>query len=990
MVDHPIWGVLIQPYTAEPSSEGRYQLLEQAFHASAEELQTYTYAEQQAVSIAAQYTDRSLMKLFSREKTYNDFVRKLSEKSWKENIRPFIEEKLVAVMDIVCREKLPFYQKQPGSKLLLPHHAYYIPEENIKTRFRFRIDEKSFQYRLYATSMGEELDLIEKKPVIVLSSSPAILLAGMNVWRFNNLEARRVLPFTHKHTIHVETTQTMKYLHNILLPVARFHPIDVEGIEIKKIREVCSPVLSIEDSIYTDSLLYLRYRYGEDWFDRPATQPGEKEVWLEESEGTPWIRILSRNYTAEQRAIHWLNRHDLQQVSDTLFRLSPNSVLPGISGWMLHYRQELASRFELISLHQKASYHLEEMQLEQDFTEERDWFELRITVCIDDLRIPFVRFRRHILNGQREYTLPDGRIVLLPEEWFTMYPPLLEQAEEKKSVLRIPSSFVGIVEPLLEENQRKRLHSYTQKEKLPTPAGLKARLRPYQQTGFSWLLHLNKNGFGACLADDMGLGKTLQTLALLQQIYGYSSVNESSPTVGEEKEAPSIADEKGQFLLFTTGEETQNSSPASIPDSGQRSLSSTDTPALPASLIVVPTSLLHNWRQEIRRFTGLRMVCLSNNDQFRLHNLKGYFDKQQLVVTTYGMLRHNITTLAAYRFEYVILDESQHIKNSDSVTFRSAISLRSNHRLVLTGTPIENSLKDLWAQFRFIQPGLLGSEKDFQAHYIQPIRMGNALQALRLKQLISPFILRRNKKEVAPELPALTEEVILCDMSSAQEEVYKEEKNSLRNLLLHETEREQPAHSLTVLNGITRLRQLACHPRLVLPDYEHRSGKLEQILAAVETLQSEGHKVLIFSSFVKHLEIVADAFRQRHWQYAMLTGSTKEREKEIQHFSSSEQVIAFLISLKAGGVGLNLTEADYVFIIDPWWNPAAENQAIARAHRIGQDKQVFVYRFITEATIEEKILQLQEEKQRLADTFVTDNDPFLSLSDAEWAKLLEM
>lgn len=983
---------MILPYTAEPQPQGGYQLLEQAFHSTKEELNRFDTAVQQIVGMASQYTDRNLMKLFSREKTHSNFLRKLTEKNWKENIRPFIEEKLASIMEVIRTHQLPLYQKQPGSKLLLPHHAYQVNTQPIQVRFHFRIEEDCFRYRLYATREGEEIDLTEKKPVIVLSSDPAILLAGMDVWIFHNLEARRVLPFTHKDTVRVETTQICKYLRNILLPVARFHPIGVEGIEVHTSRETCHPVLSIEDSIYTDSLLHLRYRYGNDWFDRPATQPGERQVWLEEKEGKPWIRILKRSYTAEQKAISWLTRHHLQQVSDTLFHLSPTSGQPGLSAWMLHHRRELIQHFELVSLQQRSSYYLEEMRLEQDLTEERDWFELRITVCIGDLRIPFVRFRRHILNGRREYTLPDGRIVLLPEEWFTTYPPLLQEAQEEDTALRIRPSFVGWIEPLLETSQRQKLHTYTQKENLPIPEGLKARLRPYQQTGFSWLVHLSKNGFGGCLADDMGLGKTLQTLALLQYIYGYTPPTEL-PAVTVLP--PPKADEKGQFFLFA--EETIAPLPESPactvktqPASTDQPLSLENTPRLAASLIVVPTSLLHNWRQEIRRFTHLRAVCLSNNDQFRLRDLKGYLDRQQLIVTTYGMLRQNVGSLSVYRFEYVILDESQHIKNSDSVTFRSAVSLQSNHRLVLTGTPIENSLKDLWAQFRFIQPDLLGSEKNFQAAYIQPIRQGNALQAQRLKQLISPFILRRGKKEVAPELPALTEEVILCDMSAAQEEIYKEEKNNLRNLLLQKKEHHQPSHSLTVLNGITRLRQLACHPQLVLPDYNQRSGKLEQILTAVETLRSEGHKVLIFSSFVKHLEIVAHAFRQQEWKYAMLTGSTTLRQQEIERFANSPEIVAFLISLKAGGVGLNLTEADYVFIIDPWWNPAAENQAIARAHRIGQDKQVFVYRFITAHTIEEKILDLQQEKQKLADTFVTDNDPFGTLSDEEWAQLLEM
>jgi SNF2 family DNA or RNA helicase len=254
--------------------------------------------------------------------------------------------------------------------------------------------------------------------------------------------------------------------------------------------------------------------------------------------------------------------------------------------------------------------------------------------------------------------------------------------------------------------------------------------------------------------------------------------------------------------------------------------------------------------------------------------------------------------------------------------------------------------------------------------------------------LLEPFILRRSKSDVAPELPSLTEEVLYCGMTEQQEELYKDERNRLRSILLHELEVESEKRNFTIINGIMRLRQLACHPRLTLKDFREESGKMEEIVGTFETLRSEGHKVLIFSSFVQHLELVAKAFTKRKWKYAMLTGSTTNREEEITRFADDENIQAFLISLKAGGVGLNLTQADYIFIIDPWWNPAAEMQAIGRAHRIGQQKQVMAYRFITQDSIEEKMMQLQAEKRKLAESFITDNNPLDSLTDSEWEMLL--
>ena len=453
------------------------------------------------------------------------------------------------------------------------------------------------------------------------------------------------------------------------------------------------------------------------------------------------------------------------------------------------------------------------------------------------------------------------------------------------------------------------------------------------------MVQLNKQEFGGCLADDMGLGKTLQTLTLLQYIY--------------KPQEP--------------GKHTRR----------------------PATLIVVPTSLLHNWRREAERFTLLSIGEYNSNTAFPKGRPEAFFRRFHLIFTTYGMMRNNIDILRTHTFEYVVLDESQNIKNNESLTFRAVIQLRCNHRLALTGTPIENSLKDLWTQFRFLQPDLLGEESAFQKQFIVPIRQGNTRMQKRLQQLIAPFILRRSKSEVAPELPSLTEETIYCDMPEEQEERYKQEKNSLRNILLRQPENKDRFHTFNILNGILRLRLLACHPRLIFPEFDGISGKMGQIIDTFDTLQSEGHKVLIFSSFVKHLEILAEIFRERGWKYALLTGTTNDRPSEIAHFTEQNDVQAFLISLKAGGVGLNLTQADYVFIIDPWWNPAAEAQAIARAHRIGPDKQVIAYRFITQNSIEEKILQLQEDKRKLAETFITDSDALPALSNEQWVDLLK-
>ena len=932
--EHPILGILLIPYIAERLNDGTLQLVEQAFHASPEAMSIMSEAERQAIDIASYYTEKYLMGLYSREKTVSRFLHKLSEdpERIKNNIRPFIEKKLLEMLALIRENGLPFYQKQAGSKILYAHHIYHINPHDVEIRVTFHVDSKTFRYQLQCYYEGQPFSLSELKPVVVLTSSPATLLLGMELYFFPHIESARILPFTKKRSISVDALQIEKYIDNIVIPIARYHDIETHGLNITEEECACEAVLSFEDATYNGQALQLVFRYGDQTF-APDSANEMKKIIYRKTSGE--IGFFPRNITVEEQAVQLLTNAGLQQLNATHFQLSAKAPEKTIVEWINNHREMLQQSFHLTSNVGNALYCLDEIRIEQSCDDEVDWFELHITVVIGNLRIPFSRFRKHILEEKREYLLPDGRMILLPEEWFSKYANLLEMGVQTEKGIRLKHAFIGAVQTALGEDGVKKFPAKQQIHNVAVPRTLKATLRPYQQKGFSWMVHLHKQGFGGCLADDMGLGKTLQTLTLLQYIYKPSA------------------------------------------------------PKQPATLIVVPTSLLHNWRREAKRFTGLSMMEYNNTVAIDKKRPEKFFGHFHLIFTTYGMMRNNIDILRSYTFEYIVLDESQNIKNNDSLTFRSVIQLQGKHRIALTGTPIENSLKDLWAQFRFLQPDLLGEESTFHKQFIIPIRQGNVRMEKRLQQIIAPFILRRSKSEVAPELPPLTEETIYCAMSEKQGESYEQEKNSLRNILLQQPENKDRYHMFSILNGILRLRQLACHPQLIFPDFDGVSGKTEQIIDTFDTLRSEGHKVLIFSSFVRHLEILAEVFRQRGWKYALLTGSTNNRPSEIAHFTEQKDVQAFLISLKAGGVGLNLTQADYVFIIDPWWNPAAESQAIARAHRIGQDKQVIAYRFITQNSIEEKILQLQEDKRRLAETFITDSEALPALSNEQWADLLK-
>jgi SNF2 family DNA or RNA helicase len=362
-----------------------------------------------------------------------------------------------------------------------------------------------------------------------------------------------------------------------------------------------------------------------------------------------------------------------------------------------------------------------------------------------------------------------------------------------------------------------------------------------------------------------------------------------------------------------------------------------------------------------------------------------YFQEFDIILSSYHTIRQDIEMISSFSFHYIILDESQVIKNPASMLYRTVTRLKSDFKLVLTGTPVENSLTDLWTQLNFVNPGLLGDLAFFRREFAKPIeKSGDDEKEVKLRKIIKPFILRRTKEKVATDLPPVSEQTVFCDMTEEQYKVYDEEKSLVRNSILKSiasTGNEKSA--IIVLQGLMKLRQLSNHPVLSNDEYAFGSGKFETVLQDMESVIAEGHKILVFSSFVKHLDLYAEKLKKKRIRFAMLTGASTKREKIVNSFQLDPENKIFLISLKAGGVGLNLTAADYVFILDPWWNPATEMQALNRAHRIGQHKSVFVYRYITSNSIEEKIVRLQEKKSKLADIFISSNNPLKEIDIQE-------
>lgn len=957
---HPVFGPLLVPYFAYETSTGVLKTEENATAKQKHDI-TLSKEEKKIISSAQLYTERSLMKLYSKEKITADFIRKLSSKTLNEVIRPYIDKIHLQMIPLIRVASVPVYMRDTGADLLYEHHQVYLEKNNVEVTFKCEAAEQYFRYSLHCYLNGMPIQIQKIKPFQVLASEPALLLVGKELLMFDRLRSGLLSPFLEKTYVEAPASETNRYIQKVVLPLMANYRIEAVGFDIVERSPEKEAELVPLVSFSGHPELKLSFRYGIMEFN-PNQKAKLAYPRLEKKENLT-ISYFRRDMEWERLRVDYLLKKGFQQTTDNVF--SNNSFLSDydLIDWMNKEKETLFELFSCKIPEEQAAYYIGDITLRQDVSDQTDWFEVRIVVQIGDFSIPFIAFRKNIMAGDRRYRLPDGRIALLPEEWFDKYSSLMAFGEDESDKIIVRKIHMGVLNELDEKAFARLQAEYFEKGIVPVPPKLKAELRPYQQTGFSWLVHLTNNHVGGCLADDMGLGKTLQTISLLQHIYDPEPYceNAESPEV--------ITDQEGQFSFF--GEEP----------------SSEDVPvsenAVQASLIVVPTSLVANWKREIRRFSTLRVYEYSG--ERRSKNACQAFNRYPVVLVTYGLLRRDIDLLESYAFKTVILDESQYIKNPDSQTYQSVMRLKSEYRLALTGTPIENSLKDLWTQFNFINPGLLGTASFFRNHFITPItKTGDTRMQAKLLKLITPFILRRTKKQVAPELPPLTEKVVYCEMTPEQKDIYKKEKNSLRNSLLDEWTKNK----IIALNGIMKLRQLANHPGLVLPDYKGTSGKMEQIIEAYETLLSEGHKVLIFSSFVSHLEILGNEFKQRGWEYALLTGGTIDREKEIKRFTQNKTVSAFLISLKAGGVGLNLTEADYVFIIDPWWNPAAEMQAESRAHRIGQGKQVFVYRFISDNTIEEKIRSLQDRKSRLAETFISENDPLQSLTDQEWRELI--
>ena len=574
-----------------------------------------------------------------------------------------------------------------------------------------------------------------------------------------------------------------------------------------------------------------------------------------------------------------------------------------------------------------------------------DWFDAKVDIVFGDQKVTVAEVKRALANKQQFVQLNDGTLGILPEEWLKKYSLLFRVGEGASHNLKLSRYHMSVIDELYEgrdeeeltvqlEEKYQNLRQFNTIREIPAPENLQPILRPYQVAGYQWLNYLREINWGGILADDMGLGKTVQALSFLEF----------------------FRNENGKLK----------------------------------ALVVCPTTLIYNWENEIRKFTP-KLTYRIHHGPARTRTAAELLD-HDVTITTYGTLRSDIKLLLSVAFDYVILDESQAIKNPSSKVTKAACLLNAKHRLCMSGTPLQNNTFDVFAQMNFLNPGMLGTMEFFRQEFAIPIdKFGEADRKDHLRKILYPFILRRTKEQVAKDLPEKQEMILWCEMEDEQRRIYDAYRNDFRDKILGTIQEQGIQRSqLTILQGLMKLRQICDSPAILNEEekFENHSIKLDEL--AREIVENIGdHKALVFSQFLGMLALIKAKLEELGVRYEYFDGSTSapDREKAIRSFQDDEEVRVFLISLKAGGVGLNLTAADYVYIVDPWWNPAVEQQAIDRTHRIGQTKNIFAYRMICKDTIEDKIMQLQEKKRVLARELIADDAGFvktLTREDVEY------
>lgn len=919
--------------------------------------------EIKVIQIILEISEKNLAKYFSKnKKNIKDFFTDLTDEYFINFIKPYIERRQVKIIEKAQEFGITVINQDKLTLNIHENNSVNIIDSDINFNF-----EKTAEYTKYYITLivnNKSFSLFNKS-YILLSTNPCILLIDNTIFKFKDVDGKKLIPFFTNQFIQIPQKTEIKYYETFVKGIVSQYDIKAIGFDVIVEKPSFVVNLTLEKDLNGKYILVLYYKYDENIF-RPSDNHTcfvEFNVKTEHNENKFSFTKKLRNTEQEKNVLNYIESLGLIVNREGVCVLPNEKILEDYNNdfisWInLNYSFLQKNGIEIIQkLHQK-QYCLGNINIEFKTELSNDWFDIHSVVTFGDVKIPFSSLRNNILQNKKELKLEDGTYVVIPDEWFSRYYDLMSFSNANAEKLKLSKAFFQVVKDISQNNLKEEIRTYDElvivkadkSIEIPELSGF--QLRDYQKIGYYWLTLLKKNNFGGCLADDMGLGKTIQTIAVLK-----NDINDKKQSIKKSEDQKTI--KPFQLNLFEEISPKECIHYQSIPN-----------------LIICPTSIIFNWENEFKKFAPEIKVLIYSG----IHRSYLLFNNYDVVLTTYGIVRQDIEQLSALKFNYIILDESQNIKNSDSKTFQAVILLNSEYKLALSGTPIENSITDLWSQFQFINPGMFGDKNNFIKEYNESVNEQNVQKIERLKNIIRPFILRRTKDEVEKDLPEHTRQLIYCDMTEEQSELYEIEKSKARNAIIEAelTNNKSELFKVT-FHAISKLRQLANHPFMINNEYCFSSGKFEEICSRIQILISEGHKVLVFSSYVKHLNIFATFLNDSNISYLSFTGKHNQnsRIEIVNNFQNNNDIKILLISLKAGGVGLNLTAASYVFVLDPWWNPASEEQAISRAHRIGQKNKVISLKFISKNTIEEKIHNLQQQKSNIADIFInSNNNPF--------------
>lgn len=905
-----------------------------------------------------------------------------ADKTTQRYVSSQVDQRITEAVAIAARIGVHvFFAPKPG-EWLKQQNELHFDAEPLKLHAAFTKTDDGIDYRL---TLGDAI-IPSKHRAQVLCNNPSLFVIDHSLRQLDEgLGGKLLTPFLKKEIYHIPVSIQAKYFRQFILKIVKKIDISSEGFDVDNLHPQGKAVLTLQASINGRYSLETQFVYDTATFT--AANRREKSVTLHDDGANVTFVCIWRNREWEAA---------VTELLDNRLHRPQTATLQEMTAWLTANEAVLAQHG--IETLQRTTHHyvIGEVKRLHDNRWTGDWFQMHVTLVFPDgTRMALTDFRDAIINGDQEVRLPSGNWFVIPDEWYAQYSAaMLFGMMKSRGTLTfhrsqqtvLPTDDLVTATPKIPETT-------TEEEKPLPPHGLKATLRPYQLEGYQWMLSHQRGGSGCLLGDDMGLGKTVQTIAVILH-YFESTASALTATQKDDRAHENLTDNglstkaadldpqadyniirsnniirskstKVQTSLFSD-EEMSGHAPKAMPSSASAQPDLRQKAGHRPVLVAAPSSVVFNWHDELRRFAPtLRVVEYTGNARERAAK-QSLLAGADVVLTSYPMLRNDIGVLSRLSFAIAVYDEAHAFRNNTSMLYQAVLKIHADFSIALTGTPMVNALDELWTLMSVLNPALLGDYETFQNHFIHPINVNlQDEHTAILRKLVAPYFLRRLRGDVLDSLPERQDEQVWCDMTEAQAALYEEEQSKMRNLLM---DAEQANNRIVVLAAITRLRRLACSPWL--EQKEGDSGKVQEVFDRLEELRDTDHKVLLFSEFTSFLDVIAKEMENRGWTYDLLTGQSRDRETIVKHFQQTPSCQFFLVSLKAGGEGLNLTEADYVFLLDPWWNHAAEEQAIARAHRSGQRRSVMVYRFITRGSLEEQIQKVQERKDDLVKAII--------------------